>query len=388
MAWPSGPGFGSISPRRLLRPIGSSSWRWIINSACCFIAWAAGIAVALQLVKFPTIAMFAFFLVGLPAAPLLGLLTERLARFLEPTNVIARSTRLQAAAFLTLLAFAVPILGSRYVPGIRLPALQDPPGHPTIAFSASGLDGNAEIYLMRGSARDVTRLTVDPASDLGPALSPDGSQVAFVSTRDGDPDVYVLRVDDPSSIRQLTDEPGNDFAPTWSPDGTTIAFTSLRAGNADIWTLDVNRGDLSNLTARSLADDSEPSWSPDGTAIAFTKSRGGVGSIWIVPAHGGHPFLVTPGSVRWATSPQWSEDGAAICFDGFAEGEVRSDIFTIRSDGTGLVRVTSDPSAESYCHWFDHDRYLWLVSDLPDLGYDFAYYVPSSGGKITLFLRG
>ena len=126
MALPSGPGFVSISPRRLLRPIGSSSWRWIITSACCFIAWAAGIAVALQLVKFPTIAMFAFFLVGLPAAALLGLLTERLARFLEPTNVIARSTRLQATAFLTLLAFAVPILGSRYVPGIRLSPLQDP----------------------------------------------------------------------------------------------------------------------------------------------------------------------------------------------------------------------------------------------------------------------
>jgi dipeptidyl aminopeptidase/acylaminoacyl peptidase len=340
------------------------------------------------LVTFPTIAMSAFFLVGLPAAALLGLLTQRLTRFLEPTDVIAGSTRVQATALLSLLAFAAPILGSRYVPGIRLFPLQDPPGHPTIVFSASGLDGNPEIYLMRRSAADLTRLTVDPASDLWPALSPDGSEVVFVSTRDGDADVYVLRVDDPGSIRQLTDEPGNDFAPTWSPDGTRIAFTSVRGGNADIWTMDAHGGDLSNLTARSLADDSEPTWSPDGTAIAFARSRGGVGTIGIVPAHGGHPSLLTPGSVRWATRPQWSQDGSGICFDGVAQGAMRSDIFTIRPDGTGLMRVTSDPSAESYCHWFDHDRFLWLVSDLPDLGYDFAYYVPSSGGGITLFLRG
>jgi dipeptidyl aminopeptidase/acylaminoacyl peptidase len=362
--------------------------RSIITAACCSLAWAFGIAVALLLVTFPTIAMSAFFLVGLPAAALLGLLTQRLTRFLEPTDVIAGSTRVQATALLSLLAFAAPILGSRYVPGIRLFPLQDPPGHPTIVFSASGLDGNPEIYLMRRSAADLTRLTVDPASELWPALSPDGSEVVFVSTRDGDADVYVLRVDDPGSIRQLTDEPGNDFAPTWSPDGTRIAFTSVRGGNADIWTMDAHGGDLSNLTARSLADDSEPTWSPDGTAIAFARSRGGVGTIGIVPAHGGHPSLLTPSSVRWATRPQWSQDGSGICFDGVAQGAMRSDIFTIRPDGTGLMRVTSDPSAESYCHWFDHDRFLWLVSDLPDLGYDFAYYVPSSGGEITLFLRG
>jgi dipeptidyl aminopeptidase/acylaminoacyl peptidase len=362
--------------------------RSIITAACCSLAWAFGIAVALLLVTFPTIAMSAFFLVGLPAAALLGLLTQRLTRFLEPTDVIAGSTRVQATALLSLLAFAAPILGSRYVPGIRLFPLQDPPGHPTIVFSASGLDGNPEIYLMRRSAADLTRLTVDPASELWPALSPDGSEVVFVSTRDGDADVYVLRVDDPGSIRQLTDEPGNDFAPTWSPDGTRIAFTSVRGGNADIWTMDAHGGDLSNLTARSLADDSEPTWSPDGTAIAFARSRGGVGTIGIVPAHGGHPSLLTPSSVRWATRPQWSQDGSGICFDGVAQGAMSSDIFTIRPDGTGLMRVTSDPSAESYCHWFDHDRFLWLVSDLPDLGYDFAYYVPSSGGEITLFLRG
>jgi len=108
--WQSGPGWVPMATGILLRGIKPSSRRSIITAACCLLAWATGIAGALQLVKFPTIAMSAFFLVGLAAAALLGLLTERLARFLEATDVIARSTRLQATALLTLFALAAPIL--------------------------------------------------------------------------------------------------------------------------------------------------------------------------------------------------------------------------------------------------------------------------------------
>lgn len=368
-----------------LRP---AARRSIVAAFCCFVAWAAGAGVALLLVKFPTIGMFAFFLIGLPEAALIGLLTERLARFLEPTDVIGRSTRFQATALLAVLAFAIPILASRYVPGIRLSPLQDPPGHPTIVFSASGLDGNPEIYLMRGSPKDLTRLTVDPGTDVWPALSPDGSQVALVSTRAGDVDIYVLPVADPGSIRQLTDVPGGDYAPAWSPDGTRIAFTSVRSGNRDIWVMDADGGDPHDLTPTSRAEEYDPAWSPDGSTIAFVSSRGAVGRIWMMPAAGGRPIRLPGDPIRWPTGPQWSQDGTRLCFAMVPAPRAGSDIFTIRSDGTGLVRVTSDPSNESYCHWFDHDSYLWLVSDRPELGYEFAYYVRSSGGEVTLFLRG
>jgi len=361
--------------------------RSIVTAFCCFVAWAAGAAVALLLVRFPTIAMFEFFLIGLPAAALLGLLTERL-RFLEPTNVIGRSTRFQATALLAVLAFAIPVLASRYVPGLRLSTLQDPPGGPTIAFSASGLDGNPEIYLMRGSAEDLTRLTFDPGTDVWPALSPDGSQVAFVSTRAGDVDIYVMPVGDPGSTRQLTDVPGGDYAPAWSPDGTRIAFTSVRSGNRDIWVMDADGGDPHDLTIRSRAEEYDPAWSPDGSTIAFVSTRGGTGQVWTVPAHVGRATILIGTPVSWVTGPQWSDEGDRLCFAGFMDGRLDSDLFTIRSDGTGLVRVTSDSSNESYCHWFDRDRYMWLVSDRPDLGFDFAYYVPSSGGRMTLFARG
>lgn len=365
-----------------------SSRRSIVAVLCCFIAWAAGAAVSLLLVKFPTNAMLAFFLMGLPAAALLGLATEPLARFLEPTDVIGRYARFLSTALLVVLSFAAPFVASEAVPGVRLPPLPDPPGHPTIVFSAGGLDGNFEIYLMRGSAKDVSRLTNDPAVEIWPALSPDGSEVVFVSERGGDPDIYVLRVGAPGSVRQLTNEPGGDYAPAWSPDGTRIAFTSVRSGNRDVWVIGADGSHPYNLTARSHAEDYDPAWSPDGSTIAFVSSRGRVGRIWMVPADGGRPTRLTGDPVRWPMGPQWSEGGTRICFAQVSATATGSDIFTIRSDGTGLVRITSDSSYESYCHWFDHDRYLWFVSDRPDLGFDFAYFVASTGGQVTLFLRG
>jgi len=147
-------------------------------------------------------------------------------------------------------------------------------------------------------------------------------------------------------------------------------------------------GDPHDLTIRSRAEEYDPAWSPDGSTIAFVSTRGGTGQVWTVPAHVGRATILIGTPVSWVTGPQWSDEGDRLCFAGFMDGRLDSDLFTIRSDGTGLVRVTSDSSNESYCHWFDRDRYMWLVSDRPDLGFDFAYYVPSSGGRMTLFARG
>ena len=361
--------------------------RSVIAATWCMLGWAAGAGVSLVLLKFPTIAMLVFFGTGLFVAPLLGLTAERLATFLEPTDVITLYTRFRSVALLVLLAFAVPVAASRYVPGVRLPPVADAPGRPTIVFSASGLHGNAEIYLMQGTATALTRLTADPAFDWMPALSPDGAEVAFVSDRDGDEDVYVLPVSDPASIRQLTDEPGRDRHPAWSPDGTMIAFTSERSGNQDVWVMNGDGSNPVDLTARSRADEFEPSWSPDGATIAFSSTRGGSAGIWSMLAAGGRPSRLTGAPLRWATAPAWSEDGSRICITGYTNRNGDSDVYTMRADGSGLLRLTADPSDEWGCHWFGEDRNVWLLSDRPDFGFTFAYFVASTGGEATLFLR-
>jgi len=67
-----------------------------------------------------------------------------------------------------------------------------------------------------------------------PMYSPDGLKIAFISTHDGDPEIFVMNADG-TGLRKLTDNSAVDAAPSWSPHSGKIVFTSDRGGSFELY---------------------------------------------------------------------------------------------------------------------------------------------------------
>ncbi len=216
---------------------------------------------------------------------------------------------------------------------IYLPIIARPPLR--LAF-VSTRDGNDEIYTMNGDGSGQTRLTNHPAFDTDPAWSPDGNRIAFSSYRDGNWTIYVMQADGSGLIR-LLEPPFHDFEPVWSPDGARISFVSLRGetANPDIYVMQADGSELMRLT-NHRAWDTEPAWSPDGTRIAFVSERDGNAEIYVVQADGsGQGRLTNSGALD--EKPAWSPDGTRIAFVSNAN------IHVITLDSLVTIQLTNFP---------------------------------------------
>ena len=103
-----------------------------------------------------------------------------------------------------------------------------------------------------------------------PALSPDGTTIAYESTAESSLELFTLDLST-NIERQLTVNEHPDWSPDWSPDGTRIVFASSRDENVDIYMLDLANLEVVRLTTHE-ADDINPDWGIDG-AIYFNSNR-------------------------------------------------------------------------------------------------------------------
>lgn len=130
-----------------------------------------------------------------------------------------------------------------------------------IAF-VSDMDGDPEIYVMKPDGSDLTALTNNTAGDGIPAWSPDGDSMLFATNRDGNEEIYHLALaclavgseDCEGQAINLTQHERTDSLPKWSPDGTRIAFVSTRDGSEDIFVMNADGSDPLNLTQSEAAE--------------------------------------------------------------------------------------------------------------------------------------
>ncbi len=138
--------------------------------------------------------------------------------------------------------------------------------------------------------------------DYSPRWSPDSKQVAFLSTRGGNVDLYVMSADG-GDLVQITDNSTPEYDISWSPSSEYIAFVSERDGNPEIYSASRNGKAIRRLTFNTSADN-QPVWSPEGDRIAFVSFLDGDGDIYVMDADGDNQKRLTNNNAQ-DKDPDW-----------------------------------------------------------------------------------
>jgi TolB protein len=253
-----------------------------------------------------------------------------------------------------------------------------------IAFY-SDRDGNPEIYIMKPDGSAVRRLTNDPGFDDSPAISPNGSQVVFLTARhDPNPkfpnfkyEIYVIDSDG-SNLRRLTTTEAAEDHPAWSPDGKKIIFDADydEDGYYEIYTIDSDGSNLTRLTSNP-ANDQFADWSPDGSQIAFSSYRNGNWDIFVMDADGSNQRQLTDSSA-WELFPAWSPDGTQIAFNGLQPNSQNTDVFIMNSDGSDVRQLTDSPRFDENPAWSPNGKQIAIQTQREG---KFKLYIMSPVGR-------
>lgn len=208
-----------------------------------------------------------------------------------------------------------------------------------IAF-LSERDGNPEVYLVRPSGEGVRRLTSSLAADYPAAAAPDGSGILAVSVAEDSVDHVEELVFHPlrGKPASLGPRSARARAPSWAPDGSWLVFESDRESFRDLYRIGRDGSGLRRLT-RNPEGNFEPAVSPDGRYVAFSSSRDGDAELYVMRADGSEQRRLTAFH-RDDWGAQWSPDGAWIAF--LSNREEADRIFLVRPDGTGIRRLTAE----------------------------------------------
>ena len=194
-------------------------------------------------------------------------------------------------------------------------------------------------------------------ADLSPSVSPDGTRVAFFTSRHkmgwfGGDRVYEIGTSalDGSDYQRLTNSKGGDINPVWSPDGTRLAFVSVRAdprGSVGLSITSADGSDSRFVTPPSLRLTKDtPVWSPDGRRLAFLATESepdnSKAALYTVAVDGGDLRKIYETDVQ----PAWSPDGSRIAFAVAEDGQIK--LYAVSPDGSDLQEISDRDSPISF----------------------------------------
>jgi len=279
------------------------------------------------------------------------------------------------------------------------------------------------VWTLSLAGGEPRQLTYSQKNEGSPRFSPDGKWIAFVSSRDGEPNLYLMPSDG-GEARPLTKLSTGVSDPVWSPDGKSIAFASdvypecgaddacnkkiaerwsdgpLKAHMADgllyrhwtawkdgtrthVFVVGVPGGELRDLTpgdqdspAFQLGGGVAYDFSPDSKELAFVSKRvpdpasSTNADLWLLAldAKDAKPRNVTGGNPGWDGMPRYSPDGRSIAYLTQKQAGYESDLFRLavydRASGTSKVLTESFRNWISDFSWARDSRSIYFSAEV------------------------
>jgi Tol biopolymer transport system component len=198
-----------------------------------------------------------------------------------------------------------------------------------LAFLSSRDRLSIDLFVADAATGKVLRKLVSTAADphfdslqfisSAGSFDPTGSQIAVAAIRAGRPVLAIIDVNNGRRLREIA-LPGVDevFHPAWSPNGNQIAFAGLSGGLSDLWLCDVRAGTVRKLTDDSFTD-LHPAWAPDGGRLVFSTDRFSTNldrlefgdyELATIDVATGKPVRLFAFEGSKHISPQWARDGS------------------------------------------------------------------------------
>lgn len=214
-----------------------------------------------------------------------------------------------------------------------------------------------EVFMADFDGEDARMVTSDRSIVLSPKISPDGSEIAYTSYREGTPIIYVKHLMT-GKTGKLAGFKGTNISPAWSPDGKYLAVSLSKEGHSQIFLLD-RQGRIVRRLTENWGINVSPAWAPDGRQLAFVSDVSGSPQIYILDLQTMEQRRLTFEG-KYNTAPEWSPRGDKIAYNSMRDN--RFDIYAIDLKNGKLDRLTSNSGNNENPSWSPDGRQIVFSS--------------------------
>jgi hypothetical protein len=226
---------------------------------------------------------------------------------------------------------------------------------PSIVFDRVA-NGNRDIWRVALDGGELTQITTDAADDLDPTVA--AGRLVFVSFRaDRNAELFSMPLGGGAATR-ITASPTNESAPALSADGSRLAYALDVAGVTKLFrAAGDGSGRAQALASSTEAVESSPSWAPADGSLVFMSTVNGTADLFELPLAGTATLLA--GGTSADVEPAVSGDGRFVAFASTRSGNGGADIFVLRRSDGQIVQITNRAASEGQPAWTADGRLVY-----------------------------